>query len=68
MLHAFRSSAIRATMGPSTVKLKDLMKGRPVTIYLVLPIEPTSNAAGVNATMRREESFFQDYWPMEAER
>ncbi|HWE03470.1 MAG TPA: type IV secretory system conjugative DNA transfer family protein [Tepidisphaeraceae bacterium] len=43
MLHAFRSSAIRATMGPSTVNLKDLMKGRPVTIYLVLPIERLSS-------------------------
>jgi len=41
---------------------------QPMQNDLVLPIEPTSNAAGVNATRRREESFFQDYWPMEAER
>jgi len=41
---------------------------QPMPNDLVLPSEPTSNAAGVNATRRREESFFQDYWPMEAER
>jgi len=38
-LQAFRSKAVRSTMGPSTVNLNDLLHGRPVTIYLVLPVE-----------------------------
>lgn len=39
MLHSFRSSAVRSALGPSTVNLADLLHGRPVTIYLVLPVE-----------------------------
>jgi hypothetical protein len=35
---------------------------------LVLPIEPTSNAAGVDATGRSEGAFFLNHQPMEAER
>jgi len=39
MLDPFRSRAIQTAMGPSTVDLNLLLKGKPVTIYLVLPIE-----------------------------
>lgn len=40
MLHSFRSKVIRDAMGsPSSIQLSDLMEGKPLTIYLVLPIE-----------------------------
>jgi type IV secretion system protein VirD4 len=39
MLEPFRSRAVQTAMGPSTVDLNLLLKGKPVTIYLVLPIE-----------------------------
>ena len=39
MLHAFRSSSVRNAMGPSDIPLGDLLTGKPMTIYLALPIE-----------------------------
>lgn len=39
MLEPFRCQAVQSAMGPSTVDLNLLLKGKPVTIYLVLPIE-----------------------------
>jgi type IV secretion system protein VirD4 len=40
MVNSFRSRAMMAAMAsPSTVNLKDLLEGKPVSIYLALPIE-----------------------------
>lgn len=39
LLQPFRCRAVQGAMGPSTVDLKLLLEGKPVTIYLVLPIE-----------------------------
>jgi type IV secretion system protein VirD4 len=39
MLEPFRCRAVQTAMGPPTVNLNLLLKGKPVTIYLVLPIE-----------------------------
>lgn len=40
MLHSFRSKLMRAAMAsPSTVNLRDLLEGKPMSIYLSLPIE-----------------------------
>ena len=40
MLHSFRSKVIREAMGsPSSLDLNDLLHGKPVSVYLVLPIE-----------------------------
>ncbi len=40
MLNSFRSRAMRAAMSsPSTVNLGDLLEGKPMSIYLSLPIE-----------------------------
>jgi type IV secretion system protein VirD4 len=44
MLHSFRSKAIRSALAsPSTVKLMDLLDAKPMTLYLVLPIERMSS-------------------------
>jgi type IV secretion system protein VirD4 len=40
MLHSFRSKAMQGAMnGPSSINLIDLLEGKPITLYLVLPIE-----------------------------
>jgi type IV secretion system protein VirD4 len=39
MLEPFRCRAVQTAMGSPTVNLNLLLKGKPVTIYLVLPIE-----------------------------
>ncbi len=40
MLHSFRSKSIREAMNsPLSIDLNDLLDGKPVTVYLVLPIE-----------------------------
>jgi type IV secretion system protein VirD4 len=40
MLHSFRSKVICDAMGsPSSIDLTDLLDGKPLSIYLVLPIE-----------------------------
>lgn len=39
MLHAFRCQAARESMQSSTVDLLGLLEGKPMTIYLVLPVE-----------------------------
>jgi hypothetical protein len=65
-------SVVHAQSPKVTVKFPVILTvtfgNQPMPNDLVLPIEPTSNAAGVNATWRREGAFFLNHQPMEAER
>jgi len=39
MIHSLRCAAISSSLGPSTIDLVGLLEGKPVTIYLVMPVE-----------------------------
>jgi type IV secretion system protein VirD4 len=47
MVQPYRSAAIRAAMGPSTIDLRDLLEGKPSTIYICIPVERIASHAPV---------------------